>query len=83
METKIIPIGNSRGIRIPKAMLAQCGLEGNATLEPKEGKLIIRPVPPRSRQGWADDAKRCAAGNEDKILWPEDMQDSFDDEWEW
>jgi virulence-associated protein VagC len=43
MLTKIVPIGNSRGIRIPKAMLETCGFGEEVELQAKNGALILRP----------------------------------------
>ena len=42
MLTKIVPIGNSRGIRIPKAMLETCGFGDAVELQAKNGALILR-----------------------------------------
>jgi len=51
MRTRIIRIGNSRGIRIPRAVLEQCGFEDEAVLEVERGRLIVRPAP-HPREGW-------------------------------
>lgn len=83
MQTEIIPIGNSKGIRIPKAVLEQCGLKKEVTMEVKNGALIITPAKRKAREGWAEAARRCHAAGDDKLLWPEDMQDDFDAEWTW
>jgi len=42
MKTCIVPIGNSQGIRIPKLLLAQTGLEGEVEIEVRGGELVIR-----------------------------------------
>lgn len=44
MMTKIIKIGNSRGIRIPNLILKESGIENDVELRLSEGNLIIRPV---------------------------------------
>ena len=82
MKTEIIPIGNSKGIRIPKAVLEECGFNGTVNLEVKGGKLIISKGR-KPREGWAEAAKRCHENGDDKLLWPEDMQDDFDKDWTW
>ncbi|HEX7259540.1 MAG TPA: uridine diphosphate-N-acetylglucosamine-binding protein YvcK [Candidatus Saccharimonadia bacterium] len=48
----IIKIGNSKGIRIPKALLQQTGLTDRAQLSVQEGQLVVRPEgePPTSVQ---------------------------------
>lgn len=44
MTTTIISIGNSRGIRIPKLMLEESGLDNEVELEVKKGEIRIIPV---------------------------------------
>jgi len=44
MITTIISIGNSRGIRIPKAFLDESGLYDEVELEVKKGEIKIVPV---------------------------------------
>ena len=52
--TKLIQIGNSRGIRIPKALIESAGLEDiELKLEAVRGALFVKPVK-QPRQGWAE-----------------------------
>jgi antitoxin component of MazEF toxin-antitoxin module len=44
MKTKIIPIGNSRGVRIPKAFLEESGLDQDVELRVKKGEIRIVPA---------------------------------------
>ncbi|GAH76797.1 unnamed protein product, partial [marine sediment metagenome] len=44
MLINIVPIGNSKGIRIPKAILDQCDIENEVDLEVENGKIIIEPI---------------------------------------
>ena len=41
MKVKLVRIGNSRGIRIPKAILEQCGLQDAAELRVEKNRLVI------------------------------------------
>ena len=41
IRSKVIKIGNSRGIRIPQALLEQVGLNGNVEMTVEGNKLII------------------------------------------
>jgi antitoxin MazE len=51
MKTRIVRIGNSKGVRLPKAVLDQCRLEDEVDLEVEDNHLVIRPIhAPRS--GW-------------------------------
>jgi antitoxin MazE len=59
MKTRIVRIGNSHGIRIPKSILEQTGLSGEVELEVHDRQITIRPaVPPRAQ--W-DEAFRAMA----------------------
>ena len=49
MITTIIDIGNSRGIRIPKLVLAESGLEKQVELQVKKGEIRIVPAPVKAR----------------------------------
>lgn len=59
MKTELIQIGNSRGIRIPKAIIEQCDLEGKLELDVHDGALIIRPLAPSPRAGWEEAFKNA------------------------
>ena len=84
MVTKIVPIGNSRGIRIPKAMLEHCGFGEEVDLQAKNGTLILRPlsVP---RTGWAVAFKSMAEMGDDHLVHEESpTATQFDaEEWQW
>lgn len=43
MEANIVKIGNSKGIRIPKTLLAQARLSDKVNIEVKDGGLFISP----------------------------------------
>jgi antitoxin MazE len=82
MRTRIVPIGNSQGLRIPKAILNACGLRGEVELSIEEDKLIVEPSR-EVRQGWAAAAQHMADSREDELLDPA-VPTEFDvDEWEW
>lgn len=71
MEVAIRKMGNSRGVLIPRPILAQVGLEGTADLQVRDGVIEIRPVRRNPREGWAEDARRLAGAGEDALVWPE------------
>jgi antitoxin MazE len=81
-RTRIVRIGNSRGIRIPKTLLDQAELPDEVELHAEPGKLVVQPVRER-RSGWAEAAKRMHARADDQLL-DEPAPTRFDDEaWEW
>ncbi len=85
MKTKIIQIGNSRGIRLPKVILNQIGIENDVDLEVDRDRIILKPIR-RHRSGWRDAFKQMAAQSDDRLLDGDDTisQNSWDnDEWIW
>ena len=84
MRARIVKIGNSQGIRIPKPILEQSGITKDVDIEVENNQIIIRPllIP---RTGW-DRAFRQMAENGDDILMDSDesISHSWDDaEWQW
>ena len=71
MKVAIRKMGNSRGILIPKPILAQLGLEDTADLQVRDGVLEIRALREHPRHGWAEDAERIAQAGDDELVWPE------------
>jgi antitoxin MazE len=52
MKIAIIPIGNSRGVRLPKAVLEQVGLGEEAELSVENGRIVLAPSS-KPRRDWA------------------------------
>jgi antitoxin MazE len=84
MRTNIVRIGNSRGIRIPKALLEQCQLGESVELEVQNGQLIVRPAD-YPRQGWDEAFSQMAEQGDDALLDGDThSQTEWDTtEWEW
>jgi antitoxin MazE len=84
MKSRIIRIGNSQGIRIPKPLLEQTGLRGEVEISVQEGALVIKPAA-RPRAGWATAFQEMAARGDDALLDEGHLPaTSWDeDEWEW
>ena len=84
MKTRIIKIGNSRGIRIPKVLLEQSGLSEEVELEVQGRQIILRPAE-RTRRDW-EEAFRSMAEHDDDRLLDGDLagQTRWDEEeWQW
>lgn len=83
MRTRLVRIGNSRGIRIPKPILEAAGLSGEVELELEEGTLIVRSVE-RPRQGWEVEFATMAELEDDRLPDAEAVPTTWDeDDWEW
>jgi len=82
MKARIVRIGNSRGIRIPKPLLEEAGLEDEVELRVEGGALVIESAA-MTRAGWAEAARQLATA-EDMGLLDEPVPTRFDtEEWEW
>ncbi len=66
MHAFLVKIGNSHGVRLPKAVIEQAGLEKDLDLEVVDGAVIIRSQR-HIRTGWAEDARRCREENDDQL----------------
>lgn len=81
VKARIVAIGNSQGIRIPKPLLEQAGLAGDVELHAESGRIVIA-APRHARAGWAEAAATLHARGEDGLL--ETPSPAFDaEEWEW
>lgn len=62
MKTKarLVRIGNSRGIRLPKLLIEQAGLSDEVELDVRHGAIVIRPTD-GPRASWAAAAAELAA----------------------
>ena len=82
MKARLIQIGNSRGIRLPKTVLAEAQLEDEVELKAEPGRIVIRSAR-RPRAGWAEAAQTMRQRSEDRLI-DSPASTRFDrDEWEW
>lgn len=84
MKTRIIRIGNSQGIRIPKPLLDQTGLQGEVEIQIDNNSLVICPVK-KPRHGWAEAFQEMARCGDDALLDADasPLTGWDEDEWEW
>jgi len=72
MKTTVRKIGNSRGVLIPRPVLAEVGLEsGEAELSVVGNTIVLRPIRKRARAGWAEASQTSAETGQDRLEWPE------------
>ena len=80
--TRIVRIGNSQGIRVPKPLLDQAQLPEDVELYAEPGRLVVRAAR-GPRFGWAEAARAMRACDEDQLL-DEPASTRFDvEEWTW
>ncbi len=83
VKTKVVRIGNSRGIRIPKVILDQCHINDEVELEAKEDCLIIKS-PHTAREGWDLTFQKMHENRDDVLIISDAITNEFDEEdWEW
>jgi antitoxin MazE len=82
MKAKLVQIGNSRGVRLPKPLLQEAGLTDEVDIRARKGAIVIRPLG-RPRAGWAEAARQLRERNDDRLV-DEPVGTRFDDEeWQW
>lgn len=84
MIVKIQKFGNSKGIILPKQLMAMCSIENQVTISVEDNHIVIAPVN-EPRAGWEEQFK-AAIGKGDKPEkdFSEGMENEFDkNEWTW
>ena len=83
MKTQLVRIGNSRGVRIPKPLIEQCGLGNNVELRVENDCLVISPQR-QPRQGWEEAFREAGSAINDERLLETAEPNEFDrKEWKW
>jgi antitoxin MazE len=83
MKVELVRIGNSRGLRIPKALIEQCGFGNTVELRVEKDCLVIAPDR-APRQGWEKAFKAVTATSENELLLDTVAPNEFDqNEWQW
>ena len=84
MRARVVKIGNSQGIRIPKPILEQTGIMEDVELEVEKNQIIIRPIS-NPRIGWDIAFKAMSQKNDDVLIYgTEKISHSWDEEeWQW
>jgi antitoxin MazE len=81
-RTRIVRIGNSQGIRVPRPLIEQAQLPEEVELHAEPGRLIVRAAR-GAREGWADSARAMRARGEDGLLDAPTATAFDDEEWTW
>lgn len=84
METKIIKIGNSKGIIIPSNLIDLIGLEDKVSISIEDDRMIITPIKSIPREGWEEMlAEDVAIYGQPERLMPDFFDDEDKGDWEW
>jgi antitoxin MazE len=84
MKTRLVKIGNSRGIRLPKAVIEQAGLDDVVELDVQDDGVVIR-ASKDPRAGWEEACRLMHQRGDDNLIdGPLPALTKFDEEeWEW
>ena len=83
MKTKLIAIGNSKGVRIPAALIREAGLEYEIDLRVEQDGLKISPAR-TVREGWDEAFAAAADDSAEAPLIDDTLANDFDDQdWRW
>jgi antitoxin MazE len=83
MKVELVRIGNSRGIRIPKPILEQCGFQDTVDLRAENDHLVIAPGHP-PREGWEEAFRAAGPSIDDGLLLDALPSNQFDrEDWRW
>jgi antitoxin MazE len=81
MEIQIIKIGNSKGLRLSKAILEKYGINDKVELVLEENHMVIKPIK-EPRKGWRAAFKQMAKRGDDQLAVPDVFEDeNLGDEW--
>lgn len=83
MKVNLIPIGNSKGVRLPSSVIKECGFGDQIEMRVEHGIVVLAPAR-RTRDGWDGAFAKMAAAKDDTLLVPDTMEHDWDkEEWEW
>ena len=82
LKARIIKIGNSHGVRIPKVWLEQLDLGEEVEMAVESDQIVIRPAH-HPRDNWAQQFREMAARGDDQLLDRPTLTRWDQDEWEW
>lgn len=80
MIVSVVPIGNSRGIRLPKMVLESLAIKDKVEMEVTETSIVLKPLQEAPRQGWQTAFTQMHLQGDDTL---EDIPAGEDFEWEW
>lgn len=82
MKAKVIKIGNSKGVRLPKSIIEEVGLGDEVMLEASKGTIVIRPIS-AVRANWEAAFEAMTHKGDDKLLLPDSQTKWEREDWQW
>jgi len=86
MKAKLIQIGNSRGVRLPKSLIEQAGLRDKVDIEIRGDEIVLSKPETDPRAGWEESFRKAIEkyGLDEPDHEFLDFPNEFDEtEWTW
>lgn len=80
METPIIKIGNSKGLRLSKTILDKYKIKEKVELILEEDQIVLRPID-SPRTNWEEKFQEMAKNGDDELLLDDVFEDENLEEW--
>jgi antitoxin MazE len=82
MKAKLIQIGNSRGVRLPKPLIQDARLEDEVDIQLRDGSIVITPTR-KMRAGWSESARLLHDRKQDLLIYSPSRTKFDETEWRW
>ena len=82
MKARLIRIGNSRGVRLPKPLIEEAGLKDEVEVRVRGGAVVISS-PTAVRKGWAEAARKLTQRAEDRLVDTPAATKFDESDWQW
>ena len=80
MDISVIPIGNSKGIRLTKTLIEKYNIKDKVELILEKGYIILKPKS-LPRKGWEKSFKKMHKNGDDQLLINDVFEDENFEEW--
>jgi len=77
LALKLTRIGNSKGVRLPAALIKRYGFSGFLAVEARDDGLLLKPKKP-AKLSWEETAREMAVTNEDWTEWDSAASDGLE-----
>jgi antitoxin MazE len=80
MDISVIPIGNSKGIRLSKTLLEKYNIKDTVELILEKGYIVLKPKT-SPRKNWEKAFKKMHENGDDKLVIKDVFEDENFEEW--
>ncbi len=80
METAIIKIGNSKGLRLSKTILEKYNIKDKVEMILEKGQIILKPID-SPRKNWDKAFAKMRKNNDDRVMFNDVFEDQNFEEW--